>query len=334
MAEEKDRIERALRRGGFCEEGAAVLTPLTGGVSSAIYRVDIGHQSFCAKCALEKLKVDSEWHASPTRSFSEAAWLGWVASEFPGRAPTVFAMDRQDIVIIMSFLEPQDFPVWKDELLKGVISTDFAGEIGICLGQIHARSVSQKDLRAQFPPNELFFDLRIEPYLLATAEALPEVAAELKELAESLNGDVSCLIHGDISPKNILCSSTGPVFLDAECACFGDPAFDIAFCLNHLTLKGVNDTARHREFGDAFVSMWDAYKHCVNWELVKDLEGRVLQLLPAFQLARLYGRSPVEYIKHTEVKNHIREFAVAALKNPFANLHEFSEKWSEHVAKL
>ena len=32
-------------------------------------------------------------------------------------------------------------------------------------------------------------------------------------------------------------NSTGPVMLDAECAVEGDPAFDVADCLNHLAIK-------------------------------------------------------------------------------------------------
>ena len=46
-------------------------------------------------------------------------------------------------------------------------------------------------------------------------------------------------MHGDVSPKNILVGWKGPVFLDAETTCYGDPAFDLAFCLTHLLLKCV-----------------------------------------------------------------------------------------------
>ncbi|HHE41115.1 MAG TPA: hypothetical protein ENL12_00500 [Dehalococcoidia bacterium] len=33
------------------------------------------------------------------------------------------------------------------------------------------------------------------------------------------------LVHGDVCPKNILSSPRRPVFLDTECAFYGDPAF-------------------------------------------------------------------------------------------------------------
>ena len=64
-----------------------------------------------------------------------------------------------------------------------------------------------------------------------------DLATALKAIAERTAGTHECLVHGDISPKNILAGPQGPVFLDAECAWYGDPAFDLAFCLNHLLLK-------------------------------------------------------------------------------------------------
>ena len=63
----------------------------------------------------------------------------------------------------------------------------------------------------------------------------------------------SCtVVHGDISPKNILLGARGPVFLDAECAWFGDPAFDLAFCLNHLLLKTLWVPSAERELLASF----------------------------------------------------------------------------------
>src|SRR3546814_8749106 len=66
-----------------------------------------------------------------------------------------------------------------------------------------------------------------------------ELAPALTALADDLASRKSALVHGDVSPKNILVSASGPVFLDAECAVYGDPAFDLAFCTTHLLLKSV-----------------------------------------------------------------------------------------------
>jgi hypothetical protein len=90
------------------------------------------------------------------------------------------------------------------------------------------------------------------------------------------------------------------VFLDAECACIGDPAFDLAFCLNHLLLKCLwNPAARagyHAcfEAHDASRSTWAE----VTWEPRElPLEQRAASLLPGLFLARVDGKSPAEYIR-------------------------------------
>ena len=55
------------------------------------------------------------------------------------------------------------------------------------------------------------------------------------------------LVHGDFSPKNILADGGDVVLLDCEVAHWGDPRFDLAFCLSHLSLKAMRrgaDAAR------------------------------------------------------------------------------------------
>ena len=92
------------------------------------------------------------------------------------------------------------------------------------------------------------------------------------------------LVHGDISPKNILVGPGGPVFLDAECAWWGDPAFDLAFCLNHLLLKGLWNRGAQERFLDAFGRMSESYLAGVTWEPPADVEARAARLLPGAPL--------------------------------------------------
>src|ERR671924_1144299 len=92
----------------------------------------------------------------------------------------------------------------------------------------------------------------IRPSLLTTARRNPDSAAVLEALAERTASTKLALVHGDVSPKNILVGPCGPVLLDAECAWFGDPAFDVAFCINHLLLKAVIRPDRSLPLSECF----------------------------------------------------------------------------------
>ena len=109
-------------------------------------------------------------------------------------------------------------------------------------------------------------------------------------------GDTSALVHGDVSPKNILVRDAGPVFLDAECAWWGDPAFDLAFCLNHMFLKSVWVPHAREGFLRCYDALSSAYLAGVAWEARAELEERAATLLPGLLLGRVDGKSPVEYL--------------------------------------
>ena len=86
------------------------------------------------------------------------------------------------------------------------------------------------------------------------------------------------------------------MLLDAECACWGDPAFDIAFCLNHLLLKCLWTPAARGDFLTGFAVLAETYLAGVEWETRESLERRAAALLPGLLLARVDGKSPVEYL--------------------------------------
>ena len=115
--------------------------------------------------------------------------------------------------------------------------------------------------------------------MLATARVHAELAPVLNSLAERTARTRLALVHGDVSPKNILVGPAGPVFLDAECAWYGDPAFDLAFCLNHLLLKGAWVPASQADYLACFDGLAEAYLDGVTWESADALEARAATLL-------------------------------------------------------
>lgn len=322
-------LEESLRRLGLVRRGESVrVAPLTGGVSSDIRLVEVEGRRFCVKRALPRLKVAALWEAPVGRNAAEAAWMRAVARWIPRAVPRILAEDAEAGLFVMDHLPPEDFPLWKPELLAGRVDAEFAAAVGRDLALIHARSAADPDAPAGFANDAAFEALRIDPYLRATGRAHPALAGRLGALGDRTLATKRTLVHGDVSPKNILIGPLGPVFLDAECAWFGDPAFDLAFCLNHLLLKGAREGADKSRYLAAYAALSQAYLDRVDWEDRSGLEERAASLLPALFLARVDGKSPVEYLTRESERDAVRRCAAPLIVRPPTRLADVADAWS------
>ncbi len=233
----------------------------------------------------------------------------------------------------MAYLDPNRYPCWKGSLRDGVIDPAFAKTVGEVIGKIHARTAKNGDVAAAFPNQALFEVLRMEPYLRSTATRHPDFAGRLNELADTTLATRLALMHGDVSPKNILQGPDGPVFLDSEGACYGDPAFDLAFCLNHLLLKSVWRPQWRDCYMQCFESLFAGYGDQIDWERPADLEARAAGLLSALLLARIDGKSPVEYITTDAQKANVRRISRRLIAEPADTLGEIRDAWYEGITE-
>jgi aminoglycoside phosphotransferase (APT) family kinase protein len=311
-----------LRRAGLC--GPAE-TPrgeaLSGGVSSDIWRVDLARGPVCVKRALPRLRVAQLWQAPVERNRYEYEWFRAAGAAAPGAVPRVIAAEEG--AFVMEYLDSSAYPVWKTLLAEGRADAAFAAQVGLTLARIHAATTA---VAAAFPTDEIFHAIRLEPYLVATGARHPALKTRLQALVERTAATKVCLVHGDVSPKNILAGPRGPVFLDAECAWYGDPSFDLAFCLNHLLLKCLWVPGSKPAFLLCFNALSAAYLEAIPFE---DVEARAASLLPALLLARVDGKSPVEYLTSDAQKEHVRRVARALLERPVARLPEVASAWQE-----
>lgn len=314
-------------------EGAAVteFTELTGGVSGEIYKVDLPGGPICIKRSLSRLKVADEWLASPARIEAEKRWLRLVATISPTSVPGIIGEIPDAFVFAMSYLDPCDHQNWKTLLSTGTTRTEDAAAIGSLLGRIHAETLDDASVADAFANDRDFADLRLTPYLHATARRHPDVAAELEGLSARTASTRKVLVHGDYSPKNILIGPQGPVVLDAECAWFGDPAFDTAFCLNHLALKCLWKPEWKQRYLAAARTFWQSYMDKARGDLAA-VGSRTATLLPALMLARIDGSSPVEYLVKSHDKNIVRSFAKRMLANPVYTVDDFFTLWNKELA--
>jgi aminoglycoside phosphotransferase (APT) family kinase protein len=299
--------------------------PLRGGVSSGIYRVDLRSGSYCVKQALPQLKVAKEWRVPVERVFSEIDYLRTVGGIVPGYVPRVIGQDNATKSFVMEFLAPE-FRNWKAQLLAGEVDAQIAKQVGDVLGRIHSATADRSDIAHRFSTDDNFYAIRLEPYLVESARVHPQLADELLALVTRTAQTRRVLVHGDVSPKNILAGPQGPVLIDAECAWFGDPAFDVAFCLNHFLLKAAHLPQHLESLMACFSMMTQAYFAHVDWEPRGELEVRAASLLPGLTLARLDGKSPVEYLADP-ARDRARAMAIKLLQQSPNSLEVIAADW-------
>ena len=317
-----------LERMGLLRPGQALdLEPLSGGVSSDIVRARWPGGEACVKRALAQLRVQADWRAPVERNRWEVAWMRLAAAVEPDAVPAVLGDDPEGGMFAMAWLDPERHPVWKTRLRDGHLAPATARGVGARLARIHTAAAADPTVPLRFETSHIFHAIRLEPYLLATARVHTDLADMLEGLAHTTATTRLTLVHGDVSPKNILEGPRGPVFLDAECAWHGDPAFDLAFCLNHLLLKCLWRPAWREGYLELFGTLADAYLDGVGWEGREGLEARTARLLPGLLLARVDGKSPVEYLDTGAARACVREAARTLLRHPVARLGAVAGHW-------
>jgi aminoglycoside phosphotransferase (APT) family kinase protein len=330
---ERGVIARALVRMGLVGADTPItMTPLAGGVSSDVYRADLPGGPVCVKRALPKLKVAADWRAPVERNHWEVEWMRVAGGIVPHAVPAILGEDRDSGCFAMAYLAPDRHPVWKNQLLEGTIELSTARAVGDILGAIHGATADSAGIAQRFSTDEIFYAIRLEPYLVATARSHPDISQSLERLVHVTRTTKRALVHGDYSPKNMLIGSNGPVIVDAECAWYGDPAFDLAFVLNHLLLKGAHEPQWRVRYDEAFLTLASAYIPHVGWELPTQFEARTAALLPALMLARIDGKSPVEYLVDDATKDEVRAFARPLIRKPVARLGALAELWLKAAA--
>jgi aminoglycoside phosphotransferase (APT) family kinase protein len=190
---------------------------------------------------------------------------------------------------------PQPHTNWKTMLLAGDVRVEHIRQFARLLAALHRHSAARADtLQPLFQDKTFFETLRVEPYYRYTAHHAPRFFATLIE--ETLATDAS-LVHGDFSPKNVLLHGNRMVLLDHEVAHFGDPAFDIGFAMAHLLSKAHHLPGLRQNFLSASREFWQTYH---TWTPYPEFESRCVRHSLACLLARVCGRSPLEYLEPDE----------------------------------
>ncbi|CAA9586471.1 MAG: hypothetical protein AVDCRST_MAG18-3933 [uncultured Thermomicrobiales bacterium] len=275
---------------------------LGGGVSNRAVLVERpGGEGWVVKQALAKLRVPTDWFSSPTRIAREALGLRWLARLAPpGTTVPLIFEDAENYILAMTAVPPPH-DNWKTLLLAGQLDPDHVAQFGTLLGTIHRNASGDPAVAREFDDRSFYDSLRLDPYYRYTSTQIPAAAPFIADLLAETKATRLTLVHGDYSPKNILVRQGKLILLDHEVVHHGDPAFDLGFGLTHLLSKAHHLPALRGEFAAAAALFWQRYRDAlgdVSW--LPGLEARVVRHTLACLLARVAGRSPLEYLDEAE----------------------------------
>ncbi len=307
---------------------------LAGGVSNRTMLVECSNgESWVIKQALTKLRVTVDWFSDPIRIHREALGLRELSRLAPLGTITPFLFEDTAQHILAMQAVPQPHTNWKTLLLNGQIKHDHIQQFARLLGTIQRRAYEEQSKVADLFADISFFEsLRLEPYYLYTASQVPGAASFIQKLVETTRATKLTLVHGDYSPKNILVYHDKLILLDHEVIHFGDPAFDVGFSLTHLLSKAHHLLSNRTAFLEAAHVYWHTY-----WQTLGDLpwrtetlEKRAVQHTLACLLARVAGRSPLEYLTSDE-RVHQRSIVLALLQEQPSSIPTLIDQFGERI---
>jgi hypothetical protein len=227
----------------------ATITPLPGGVSCETAVVTLPSHTVVVKRALGKLKVDTEWTSAPERITAEAAGLEWFHALTPDSVPAPIGVSPNHFGLVLPHA-PSPCPDLRALLLEDPTSAPEG--VGTMLATIATtwHAASPEGARGgELDDRVRVTELRLDPFYRDMAKRWPEYATVIRDLVDELETADVCVVHGDFTPKNVLCLPGGGVWvIDTEVAHIGHPVLDTASMLAHLTIK----TLHHRT-----LATWD-----------------------------------------------------------------------------
>jgi 5-methylthioribose kinase len=332
--EQPRQLEGYLRSKEYVDtKESLVIERLSGGVSNRTMLVKFGDgRAWVVKQALTKLRVAADWFSDPSRILNEAQGLRRLAELAPPGAvmPLVFE-DAEHYLLAMQAV-PQPHENWKTRLLAGSVDQQLVEHFGRLLASIHSSAAEQhRSLALEFADRSYFESLRLEPYYAYASSQVPAAADFLAQVMAETRRRSDTLVHGDYSPKNILVRQGQLVLIDHEVIHWGEPAFDLGFSLAHFLSKAHYLRPHRSAFATAAKHYWRTYRQTlgqVDWD--EGLEERAVRHTLACLLARVAGRSPLEYLER-EQRGRQAAAAVALMLYPPRQVESLIDAFLEQI---
>lgn len=305
----KDELERyLLDRKIINKKDGYSMNYCSGGVSGTVAFVYAGDKPMIIKQALAQLKVKETWLCDPNRMNIEQLSNQVYYRYVPESVPQVYFYDAENYIYGRE-AAPESCSMWKSDLLTGLLDFSVAEQSITALAIVHTQCATDKQVAIDFASKDVFYNLRISPYIEFTVLKHPDLENYAKPIVKELMESTITLVHGDYSPKNILVNERKISILDFEVAHYGHPSFDLAFFSNHFLLKSI----KNKQFAPAYLNMLtymlDIYFKTITFMDTRELEQSFVKLLALLLLARVDGKSPVEYLTEASDKQLVRNLA-------------------------
>jgi 5-methylthioribose kinase len=327
--------EYLLLHGYIAVDSQAVIEPLGWGISNVVMKVTVPGDSedcFVFKQSLPKLRVKDDWPFARERIFVERRCMELLGELLPpGSVPSVRFHDDENFVFGMS-CAPGNGVLWEKALLDGEIDLVPPQQVGALLAEIHNRTANDSRTKTEFANEKVFIEGRVDPYHWTTAKAHPDLAPIIEaEVQRMLNTHLT-LVHGDYSPKNMFVYPDNVLILDFEVSHYGDPAFDAAFCLNHLILPAIRFPERSSRYLKSAQIFWQAYSQHLTPVLDPQIEATTIRELGCLMLARIDGKSKIPYITDEPTRNITRGIAREILLGSETSLETVLARIGQRIA--
>lgn len=332
-----DTTEQYLRERGELERNeTARVVELSGGVSNQVLLVERGRgDRFVLKQAREQLRVKDEWKCDIRRIWREIDVLRLCGeilrdasigreTRISASVPEILFEDRENFCYAMT-AAPAEHQTWKHDLLLGRIDFRLGAAAGRMLATLHAETWQNENVAALFGDQSYFDALRIDPYYRTIAAKHPELRDRIEELIDEVVNNRFSLVHGDFSPKNLLCFGNQLLLIDFEVGHFGNPAFDNGFFLAHLVLKAFKAEPLFLRHHSLAASVWTEYRErlqpaitATQWHT---LERHTVLNLTGCLLARVDGKSQVDYLSDGQ-RQRVRSLATILFTEGVDRVHD------------
>lgn len=312
---DKNLLEEYLIQRGIVQSGDGhSVHYCKGGVSGTVVYLDLpGKTPMIIKQALAQLKVKDTWLCDPNRMGVEYDSNRIFHDLMPDNAPEVYFYDDVNYIYGREAV-PDGCAMWKSDLMSGLLDFEVARKSIETLVEVHNHCAGNQEMAERFASKAVFYDLRIDPYITFTVKKYPALQEAADRVSREMMENNISLVHGDYSPKNIMVVGRGISVLDYEVAHYGHPAFDLAFFTNHFMLKSIQFPELSGAFRTMLRYMTNIYMDKMAYMDKDVLEECTVRTLAFLMLARVDGKSPVEYmVGHAEKQQRVRDIAFALL---------------------